>query len=460
MKRYRVVASSWGWYDADEYVRDFEAGVEEVEAEHPLEALAAADLHLSDVRSEHVVVDCECLDSEHPRSGAESPWRVCLAWFPDCGQHAAAALTLLSDEVVVVGAPDGALGIGMAAQAHVPGVLLPRAMALLGAAAEPLHEASCSYRDRFFGARAPTRKELETLLRSEHPPATSPAQPAPAREPYQATQKQLLAVRVLERIAMAATREEALHAEEVSADLNLSPRVLAEAVADIEHWGLGWPGWGEQTQAFATRAGLQFLELRGRVPMDVLRFVAEEVDDLYSREALRSAMGSLLDEMTFAADEAEFIHIVRRIVPPAFAHEIDPSFARAMHAAASALAARLGEGRPAACRAEEIVAVAVLWEAEAVLESITERLATMELRHPPTNALQGLFELFEDDDVLELFEMKEPADAVVVANDPIAQAMGTGAMDFSSWFEPFGWAVAVGHLDDRADGEWLPQIEP
>ena len=38
--------------------------------------------------------------------------------------------------------------------------------------------------------------------------------------------------------------------------------------------------------------------------------------------------------------------------------------------------------------------------------------------------LRGLFELFEDDDALYLFEMAEPADAAVAHHDPVKDKQG------------------------------------
>jgi hypothetical protein len=81
--------------------------------------------------------------------------------------------------------------------------------------------------------------------------------------------------------------------------------------------------------------------------------------------------------------------------------------------------ARLSEGAPAGCLAEEILAVTLMEEAEGWLESRSdEGMLTAEEEATATAELRGLFELFEDDDVLDMFDMHEPADAAMAGHDP------------------------------------------
>ncbi len=63
-------------------------------------------------------------------------------------------------------------------------------------------------------------------------------------------------------------------------------------------------------------------------------------------------------------------------------------------------------------------------------------------------AIGDLFELFEDDDVLDLFEMSEPGDAAVAGHDPIKQQLGVVDQRIESWFVPFNWTIPTGHLGD------------
>ena len=67
--------------------------------------------------------------------------------------------------------------------------------------------------------------------------------------------------------------------------------------------------------------------------------------------------------------------------------------------------------------------------------------------------MTGLFELFEDDDVLDMFEMEEPADAALARHNPLNQQLGVADQRIESWFEPFSWAAPTGYLVDRATGQ-------
>jgi hypothetical protein len=62
------------------------------------------------------------------------------------------------------------------------------------------------------------------------------------------------------------------------------------------------------------------------------------------------------------------------------------------------------------------------------------------------NELTGLFELFQDDDVLGMFEMAEPADAALANHDPINEQMGVVDQRLEAWFEAFGWTAPTGYL--------------
>ena len=59
---------------------------------------------------------------------------------------------------------------------------------------------------------------------------------------------------------------------------------------------------------------------------------------------------------------------------------------------------------------------------------------------------RGIFELFEDDDVLDLFEMSEPSDAAVAGGDPVKREMGVVDQRIEAWFEPFGWTTPTGYI--------------
>jgi hypothetical protein len=79
-------------------------------------------------------------------------------------------------------------------------------------------------------------------------------------------------------------------------------------------------------------------------------------------------------------------------------------------------------------------------------------------RRAATDELSGLCELFQDDDVLGQFDMREPADAAVAGRSPINVQLGVVDQRMEAWFQPFGWTVPTGYLtepsasDEREQG--------
>lgn len=64
--------------------------------------------------------------------------------------------------------------------------------------------------------------------------------------------------------------------------------------------------------------------------------------------------------------------------------------------------------------------------------------------------LRGLFELFQDDDVLDMFDMREPSDAAASGFTFKAQQMGIADQTVEHWFDPFGWTAPTGYLRENA----------
>jgi hypothetical protein len=202
-------------------------------------------------------------------------------------------------------------------------------------------------------------------------------------------------------------------------------------------------------------AGRQFLKREGAVRYWDLRFLPRTIDDLHARHALRWAGTAVIEEFRlqllgghrarYAADE---------LVPPAFAAAVDERLALDLFAAGVSLLARLSSGEPAGCVAEEIMGVAMINAAQLYIE---ERESAGELTgaeaFAAAEALDGLFELFQDADVLRLFEMDEPADAALAQEDPVVRRLGVADQRVESWFLPFGWTVPIGHLFDGQDPE-------
>lgn len=93
----------------------------------------------------------------------------------------------------------------------------------------------------------------------------------------------------------------------------------------------------------------------------------------------------------------------RELVPDAFVPGVDARLAVDLFAASVALMARLSAGDPAGSVAEEVLAVKLMGEAEVWLESRRDagELDDAQFR-ASVSELTGLFELFQDDDVLDM----------------------------------------------------------
>lgn len=112
-------------------------------------------------------------------------------------------------------------------------------------------------------------------------------------------------------------------------------------------------------------AGRQLLARDGRVPHWELRFLAKTIDDLWARKALLHAGTILVDEFRdqiLSGDGPQYVADL--LVPRAFASAVDERLTLDLYAASVALLARLSSDQPAGCVAEEILAVAVMDQAE------------------------------------------------------------------------------------------------
>lgn len=186
------------------------------------------------------------------------------------------------------------------------------------------------------------------------------------------------------------------------------------------------------------------------MPAEVLGFLPNFIEDLNTRSALIESGAFLIDEFRAAILSGRAAEHAAELVPNAFAGAADDALALRLYAAAVALMARLSCGRAAGCLAEEIVAVALMDEAEARLEyEVDIGELEPEEAEAAVGQLRGIFELFEDDDVLDLFKMEEPSDAAVAGHSWINRQAGVVDQRIEAWFRPFGGVVATGHLDER-----------
>ena len=269
---------------------------------------------------------------------------------------------------------------------------------------------------------------------------------------------------LLEGIGVAEERGEPFLLERASDDLGVSRTALRVFCDQAEEAGLISPG-DAGAPILLTQAGRQYLAMKGRVSEDALFFLGEWIDDLWAREALLRAGIVLVDEFRGALLEDRGEEYAADLVPPAFEVAIDGLLSINLFAAAVSLMSRLSSGLAPGCLAEEIVAVGLVQQARAMIDLQHE---TGELGAEAASAakeeVRGLFDLFEDSDVLRMFEMKEPSDADHAGASPVNRILGTADQRFVAWFLPFGTVAATGHLDESPGGssdesELMPRPE-
>lgn len=256
-------------------------------------------------------------------------------------------------------------------------------------------------------------------------------------------------IALLQAAGVAQAADEGLDLAALADKLDISEPSVRMEIEQLETAGLLLSGFEEDLTPILLNAGRQFLAARGDVRWEVLHFLPRVIDDLHAREALIHAGVVLVDEFRIAIRQGRGTEHGAELVPPAFAEAVDDALALELFAAAVALMARLSDGAPAGCVAEEIISVRLIEDAAARLEmrASDDELTDEELRTAVAE-LRGLFELFQDDDVLNMFEMAEPADAALAGHDPISVQMGVADQRIESWFDPFGGTIPTGYLND------------
>jgi hypothetical protein len=92
--------------------------------------------------------------------------------------------------------------------------------------------------------------------------------------------------------------------------------------------------------------------------------------------------------------------------------------------------AQPGDPLAPGCIAEELALELIRQQAIFALELVEASSASLD-------ATKGVYEVCQDDDVLDLFEMEEPADAALATTNPINIMMGKADMRVEEWFQPF-----------------------
>jgi hypothetical protein len=257
-------------------------------------------------------------------------------------------------------------------------------------------------------------------------------------------------IRLLQAVGMAEASKQVLDLDALAHELDLGRETIRMELEQLDRMGLCHSGLEDQLAPMLLTAGSQFLSRNGHVDAVVLHFLPGVLDDLNAREALLAAGTVLVDEFRAALLEGEGVDHARLLVPPAFAEAVDPGLALDLYAASVALIARLSDGAPAGCVAEEIMAVRLIEEARMWLDMLEdEGKLDSEQARAASEDLQGLFELFQDDDVLQLFQMEEPADAALTGHHPINRQLGVADQRIEAWFDPFAWTAPSGYLNER-----------
>jgi hypothetical protein len=194
-------------------------------------------------------------------------------------------------------------------------------------------------------------------------------------------------------------------------------------------------------------AGRQYLARRGEVDPAALTFLPCTIDDLVARRALLHGGRLLVDEFRHALLAGRAVSHAASLVPDAFGCAVTDRIALDLFAAAVALMARLEAEQPAACVAEELLAIELITYADSWLEvDIEHGTITPAEASAARVALPGLFGLFVDGEVIRMTEMREPADAVVAHMDRLAARLNVADHGIERWFRPFAGSLATGYL--------------
>jgi hypothetical protein len=167
-------------------------------------------------------------------------------------------------------------------------------------------------------------------------------------------------LRSLGAAGKAQAADERLDLDELAREFNAAIPDVESQIDQLDRMGLLLPGIEAGRPPMVPEAGRQYLALQGGVPRHVLRFLPHIIDDLRAREALLFGGTVLVDEFRYQLLTGQGVAHVAELVPPALAAAVDEALALNLFAAAVALMARLSEGSPAGCVAEEIIAVELI----------------------------------------------------------------------------------------------------
>jgi hypothetical protein len=190
------------------------------------------------------------------------------------------------------------------------------------------------------------------------------------------------------------------------------------------------------------------------------------VEDPLAQGALKHASVLILDVLDEAQREISEIDPdlgdfgPLGLLPAAVRPAMTPLLIEKLKAAATIIGWKLAQPgvpiRPG-CVAEELALEMIRQEAVGALELVDAPSSSI-------GATRGVFEVCQDDDILDLFAMEEPADAAVALTDPINIQMGKADMRIAKWFEPFyggseGCAPHPLYLENPSTPSYSPRLE-
>jgi hypothetical protein len=163
------------------------------------------------------------------------------------------------------------------------------------------------------------------------------------------------------------------------------------------------------------------------------------IDDALAQGAMRQGSVLVLDMLEEAMGElaeadpdlGDFgaLGIFPRAIRPALTFLV----VEKMRAAAIVVGwkmAQPGDAMAPGCLGEELALEMIRREAVSLLEMAGAPQAS-------ASATRGVYEVCEDDDVLDLFQMEEPSDVALARFDPINIQAGKADMRIAHWFDPF-----------------------
>jgi hypothetical protein len=164
------------------------------------------------------------------------------------------------------------------------------------------------------------------------------------------------------------------------------------------------------------------------------------VDEPLAQGALKAAATSLLDQLEEAQAELQDSQDPDLsdsgplgLFPAGWRPALSVSVLRKLQVAAVVVGWKLAQPGPPivpVCLAEEIALELIRQEAIVQLELAGAPKDSLEATH-------GLYEVCQDDDVLDLWMMQEPADAAVARGDSLNRQLGKADMRIEHWFDPF-----------------------